>query len=99
MQFMVITERFSNRFDESEFAAVIPDETQAVRRLYSNGVVRAIWLRGDTRGACFILEAESLSVAESIVATFPLTQKEMSEFRVIPLQPYGGFGPDQPARP
>ncbi len=90
---MVITERFSDRFDESDFAAVIPDETQAVRRLYMDGVVRAIWLRGDTRGACFILEAESLSAAKDVVATFPLAQKEMSEFRIIPLQPYGGFGP------
>lgn len=93
MQFMVITERYSDRFEEEAFAAIIPEETEAVRELYIEGIVRAIWLRGDTRGACFLLEAESLDAAEAIVATFPLAQKEMSEFRVIPLQPYGGFGP------
>ncbi|MEC3919154.1 hypothetical protein [Nocardia sp. CDC160] len=82
-----------DKFSEDDFAQVIPEETQAVRELYIEGIVRAIWLRGDTRGACFFLEAESLAAAESIVAKFPLAQKRMSEFRIIPLQPYGGFGP------
>jgi muconolactone delta-isomerase len=93
MQFLVLTERYLDQFSEADFAAVIPAETETVRGLYTDGVVRQIWLRGDTRGACVLIEAASQADAESIVSTFPLAQRKMSEFRIIPLQPYGGFGP------
>ncbi|MDT7726115.1 MAG: hypothetical protein QOI21_2691 [Actinomycetota bacterium] len=91
---MVITQRYSTQFGDEDFAAVLPQETTHVRELYAAGTLRQIWLREDTRGACFLLEAESLNDAEEVVAAFPLAQKEMSEFRIIPLRPYGGFGPD-----
>ncbi|GAA2105016.1 muconolactone Delta-isomerase family protein [Streptomyces albiaxialis] len=90
---MVMTERFTQQFTEDEFAEVLPQETEAVREMYADGAVRQIWLRGDTRGACFLLEADSLAEAEAAVSRLPLARREMSEFRVIPLQPYGGFGP------
>jgi hypothetical protein len=90
---MVLTERYLDRFTEDDFAAVIPAETDVVRCLYGEDALRQIWLRGDTRGACFLLEAESLAAAEAMVARFPLAQRDMSEFRIIPLAPYGGFGP------
>ena len=77
----------------ADFDAVIPQETATVRRMYADGAVRQIWLRGDTRGACFILEAESLPAAEAAVATLPLAQRDMSSFQIVPLHPYGGFGP------
>ncbi|WP_331744993.1 hypothetical protein OG762_48245 (plasmid) [Streptomyces sp. NBC_01136] len=90
---MVITQRYSDQFSDEDFAAVLPQETETVRELYADGTLRQIWLRGDTRGACFLLEAESLSDAEAAVAALPLAQKKMSDFQVIPLRPYGGFGP------
>jgi muconolactone delta-isomerase len=90
---MVITQRYSAQFSDDDFAAVLPQETETVRELYAAGALRQIWLREDTRGACFLLEAESPHDAEAVVATLPLAQKEMSEFQIIPLRPYGGFGP------
>ncbi|MVU75915.1 hypothetical protein GPX89_01495 [Nocardia sp. ET3-3] len=93
MQFLVLTERYQDRFTEDDFAAVIPGETEHVRQLHADNVVRNIWLRGDTRGAAFIIEAATLAEAEAVVAEFPLSRKDMSDFRIIPLQPYGGFGP------
>lgn len=93
MQFMVITERYTDRFTEEDFAEVIPEETEAVRRLYADGAVRQIWLRQDTRGACFLMEAASLDEAQDIVADLPIARREMSGFQIIPLGPYGGFGP------
>ncbi|OEV02182.1 MULTISPECIES: muconolactone Delta-isomerase family protein [Streptomyces] len=93
MQFLVMTRRYSDRYSEEEFAAVLPEETAAVRKLYADGVLRQIWLRGDGPGACFLLEAGSPQEAQAAVDTLPLARKEMSEFRVVPLRPYGGFGP------
>ncbi|MFI7386300.1 hypothetical protein [Streptomyces sp. NPDC049813] len=90
---MVITERYSDRFGDEDFAGVLPEETETVRGLYAAGTLRQIWLRDDTRGACFLLEADSLHDAETAVAALPLAQKEMSGFQIIPLRPYGGFGP------
>lgn len=93
MQFMVLTERDTATFTEADFAEVVPAETEAVRTLYSQGVVRQIWLRGDTRGACFLMEAASLREAEEIVGGLPIARKNMSSFTIVPLGPYGGFGP------
>lgn len=93
MQFLVMTQRYTDRFAEAEFAAVIPEETEAVRRLYADGVVRQIWLRDDVRGAALIVEANSLEAARAVVDALPLAQRAMSSFTVIALKPYGGFGP------
>ncbi|MCQ0023345.1 hypothetical protein M4914_10570 [Streptomyces somaliensis DSM 40738] len=90
---MVITQRYGDRFGDEDFAAVLPQEVETVRGLYADGTLRQIWLRGDTRGACFLLEAGSTEEAEAAVAALPMAQKEMSEFQIIPLRPYGGFGP------
>ena len=93
MQFMVTTQRYSDRYSEEEFAAVLPEETEVARKLYAEGVLRQIWGRADGPGACFLLEAASLAEARAAVDTLPLARKEMSEFRIVPLRPYGGFGP------
>ncbi|MBO8186476.1 muconolactone Delta-isomerase family protein [Streptomyces spirodelae] len=93
MQFMVMTQRYSDQYSEEEFASVLPEETETVRKLYAEGVVRQIWLRADGPGACFLLEAASLEEAQAAVDALPLAREQMSEFRIIPLRPYGGFGP------
>ena len=89
----MISQRYTDRFTDEDFAAVLPEETEQARRLYADGVVRNIWLREDVRGACLLLEAESLSTAQAAIATLPLAHKQMSEFTIIPPQPYRGFGP------
>lgn len=88
---MVLTERYQDQFSEDDFAAVVPAETEVVRAMYRDGALRQIWLREDTRGACFLLEAESLEQAQSAVDSLPLARRKMSDFRIIPLAPYGGF--------
>lgn len=90
---MVLSERFQDQFSDDDFAAVIPAETEAVREMYRDGALRQIWLRGDTRGACFLLEADSPETAQAAVDSLPMAQRRMSDFRIIPLGPYGGFGP------
>ncbi|MCG3752949.1 hypothetical protein FKO37_20880 [Amycolatopsis sp. Poz14] len=93
MQFMVLSRRRTETFEETDFAEVIPAETDRVRRLYLDGVVRQIWLRDDLPGACFVVEAPDESTARSTVDALPMASSGLSEFTVIPLQPYRGFGP------
>ncbi|MCZ4517558.1 hypothetical protein O4220_03455 [Rhodococcus ruber] len=93
MQFLVLSRRRVEQYSDEDFAAVLPAETDAVRALYADGVVRQIWLRGDVAGAAFVVEAENASVARSTVDALPMASSGLSEFTVIPLSPYRGFGP------
>jgi hypothetical protein len=93
MQFMVLSSRYTDQYEEADFGAVIPAETQRVRQLYADGVLRQIWLRDDLPGACFLLEAPDEDSARSTVNALPMAHSGLSGFTVIPLRPYGGFGP------
>lgn len=93
MQFMVLSRRRTEQFEEADFAEVLPAETDRVRRLYLDGVVRQIWLRDDLPSACFIVEAPDEAAAKSTVDALPMASSGLSEFTVIPLRPYRGFGP------
>ncbi|MHB1474102.1 MAG: hypothetical protein ACYCV4_10825 [Dermatophilaceae bacterium] len=46
VQFMVMSRRLTEQFADAGFERVIPAETDQVRQLYTDGVVRQIWLRG-----------------------------------------------------
>ncbi|WP_354526967.1 muconolactone Delta-isomerase family protein [Nakamurella sp. UYEF19] len=90
---MVLSRRLAESFPPEEFDKIIPAETARVRQLYADGVVRQIWLRGDAAGACFLIEAADLEVAQQTVDELPMARSGLSEFTVIPLTPYRGFGP------
>ncbi|MBF6243883.1 hypothetical protein IU471_09850 [Nocardia elegans] len=92
MQFMVLSRRRTESFTDADFEKVLPAETDRVRKLYLDGVVRQIWLRGDIAGACFTIEAADAEEANAIVAELPMAAAGVSEFTVIPLSPYRGFG-------
>ncbi|PZS11578.1 MAG: hypothetical protein DLM55_01225 [Acidimicrobiales bacterium] len=93
MQFMVMSRRRTEQFGDADFERVIPDETDRIRQLYADGVVRQIWLRDDLLGACFVIEASTVEDARSIVDALPMARLGLSEFTVLPLRPYRGFGP------
>jgi hypothetical protein len=93
MQFMVLSRRRTEQFTDADFEQVIPTETDRVRTLYIDGVVRQIWLRGDLPGACFTVEAPDLDTAHATIETLPMAVSGLSEFTIIPLNPYRGFGP------
>ncbi|QNK80506.1 hypothetical protein H7F38_20405 [Nakamurella sp. PAMC28650] len=93
MQFMVLSRRRTESFSAEDFEKIIPSETARVRQLYADGVVRQIWLRGDTAGACFVVEAVDPAAAQLTVDELPMARSGLSEFTIIPLTPYRGFGP------
>jgi muconolactone delta-isomerase len=86
--------RRTETFSEEQFAPVLEPEAQAIRTLYSQGVVRNVWSREDALGAVVLLEADSMDAAREIVAAFPLVQRGMAEVEMlIPMRGYRGFGP------
>lgn len=94
MQFLALVRRRTESFTDEQFAQVLEPEAQAIRKLYSQGVVRTIWSREDVLGAVLVLEAESLEAARAVVAAFPLVERDMAEVEnVIGLKAYRGFGP------
>lgn len=93
MQFLVLSRRRVEQFADADFEAVLPAETDRVRELYADGVVRQIWLRGDLAGAAFTVEADDEDAARAVVDALPMAASGLSEFTVIPLRPYRGFAP------
>jgi muconolactone delta-isomerase len=94
MQFLSIVRRRTEKFSDEDFAPMLEPEAEAVRTLYAQGIVRAIWSREDTPGAVTLIEADSPDRAREVVASYPLMQKGMLELEaLIPLKGYRGFGP------
>jgi muconolactone delta-isomerase len=94
MQFLTLSRRRTEAFNDAEFAPFAESESQRVRSLYTEGTIRQIWQRGDVPGACILFEAESEEEVRAALGTLPLMQAGMLELLwVIPLKPYRGFGP------
>jgi hypothetical protein len=93
MQVLVVCRRRSEAFTEAEFAPLLDAEAEAVRVLYSKGVVRAVWSREDVPGACLLLEVESADAARAAMQAAPFFARNMVEAEYIPMRGYRGFGP------
>lgn len=94
MQFITMSRRVSERFSDADFAPHLEAEAQRARALYEEGFIRNIWHRGDVGGACLLVEADSETCVREKLATLPLVNSGMLEVTyVVPLKPYGGFGP------
>lgn len=97
MQFMVLTRRRTESFDEADYTADrLEAEAEGARRLFMAGTVRQIWNRADMGGACLLIEAEVEEVVRSVLNALPLFKSGMQETAsIVPLRPYRGFGPRQ----
>ena len=94
MQFMVLLRRITERFSEADFAPLLEAEAERARALYTEGIFRQLWSRGDMPGACVLLEAPDEAQARAILASLPLLAAGMLEMTaLVPLKPYRGFGP------
>jgi muconolactone delta-isomerase len=94
MQFMAVMRRLTETFSQDEFDKYLEAEAEAVRNMYIEGTIRAIWSRGDSLGAVLLLEADSSDHAKQLIASLPLMRQNMLDFeKLIPLRGYRGFGP------
>ena len=95
MQFLVLTERLTEKFPEPEWTPErLAAEGQRVRELYAAGIVRQIWRRKDRPGAALILEAPGEPEVREAINSLPLAQLGMIWFPIVTaLDPYPAFGP------
>ena len=94
MQVLALVRRRTESFSDEQFAPMLEPEAQAVRTLYTQGLVRTIWSREDVLGAVLVLEVDSMDHARAVVARLPLVERGMAEVeKIIGLRGYRGFGP------
>jgi hypothetical protein len=93
MQFLVLISRTSPTPDKFPKPAEREAESEAIRRLYLDGVVTQIWLRGDG-GACLIADGSDAQSLERTFSALPLVRSGfLQPPTAIALKPYSGFGP------
>lgn len=95
MQFLVLTRRKMDLFPtEAWTPELLAKESQRVRELYAEGIVRNIWRRKDMPGSTILFEAATEDEVRAAMASLPLARQGMLEIVVLTeLEPYPGFGP------
>ena len=95
MQFLVLTRRKMDLFPaEAWTPELLANESQRVRELYAEGIVRSIWRRKETPGAAILFEAATEDEVRAAVSSLPLAKLGMLEIVALTgLEPYPGFGP------
>lgn len=94
-QFIALLRRNYDEFPEPQFTpALMEAEAEQARRLYTEGITRQIWSRGDHPGAVLLLEAASADEALAALETLPLKANGMLTLdALVPANPYRGFTP------
>ncbi|HVA33555.1 MAG TPA: muconolactone Delta-isomerase family protein [Candidatus Baltobacteraceae bacterium] len=93
MQFLAISRRRTERFDDAAFSAHIDAERERVRELYKEGIVRSIWSRADVAGGVMLLECADEAAARAAFDSLPLARLGMLDLQLVPLNPYPAFFP------
>lgn len=95
MQFLVLTRRKMDLFPaEAWTSELLAKESQRVRELYSEGILRNIWRRKDMPGSAILFEATTEDEVRAAMASLPLAKLGMLEIAALTeLEPYPGFGP------
>lgn len=93
MRFLAIIERKTGEFPEEQFEPLLEPEAECVRGLYSQGIFRSVFSRGDVKGAVVELECEDMAEARRVLAQLPFARAGLINSQVIPLLPYRGFAP------
>ncbi|RWM18161.1 MAG: hypothetical protein EOR72_06315 [Mesorhizobium sp.] len=94
MQFFALLTRNTQKFSDTDFAPLLPPESEQRKTLYVQGAVRQIWNRGDIPGSGMMFEAADEKEVRDHLATLPLIEAGMMDVAaIVPLNPYPGFGP------
>ncbi len=95
MQFIVVFHpkgRFRTEGPPADFAQVEQAEQVQAKALYKSGGIRQIWaLKKDGNGAVGLFEEASQEELQSMVASFPMVQKNYADHEVFPLGPFKAF--------
>jgi len=75
----------------TDFEPHLRNEAHHVWDLQQQGIVRESYFRSDQHTAVLILECDNLAQAKTLTSSFPLVQRGLIHFEIIPLVPYSGF--------
>jgi muconolactone delta-isomerase len=95
MTFLALLRRKTEQFSDEEITKYLEPEAERARALYTQGVFRHIWSRGDVKGAVIQLECEDLPEARRVLDSLPFSQQGFADIDIVPLLPYRGFAPRQ----
>jgi muconolactone delta-isomerase len=95
MQFLSLSRRRTDAFPPEAFTPELnAREGQRVKELYAAGILRQLWMRGDTPGASILWETSSEAEVRAALDSLPIFQAGMLEIvALVPLHPYPGFRP------
>ncbi len=95
MQFIVVfhpKDKFRSEGPPADFAQVEQAEQVQAKALYKIGGIRQIWaLKKEGKGAVGLFEAASQEELQSMVASFPMVEKDYADYEVFPLGPFMPF--------
>ena len=95
MQFIVVfhpKNKFRTEGPPADFAQVELAEQVQAKALYRSGRLRQVWgLKTEGKGAVGLFEAASPEELQSMVASFPMVQKDYADHEVFPLAPFEAF--------
>ncbi len=72
---------------QPEIMNLVPDEVRETVKLYLDGKIAQWYWRGDGRGVLLILNATSISEAESLIDELPFRKADASTAEYVPLSP------------
>ena len=95
VQFLVVfhpKDKFRTEGPPADFAQVEQAEQVQAKALYKSGGIRQLWaLKNEGRGAVGLFEAASPDELQSMIASFPMVQKDYADHEVFPLGPFAAF--------
>lgn len=90
MQFIALEVEMPTASPE-DFEPHLKAEAQHVWELQQRGLIRGAYFRSDQHTAVLMLECANLAEAQQLTGGFPLVQRGLIRFDIIPLAPYSGF--------
>jgi muconolactone delta-isomerase len=95
MQFLTVSRRKTEQFSAEAFTPeLVEKEANRGREMYTEGILRQVWFRGDEPGAVILWEAANEAEVKTAVESLPLFRAGMLEIlMIVPLKPYPGFAP------
>ena len=70
-----------------QIMAIMPAEIRATVKLYLDGKIRQWYSRGDGRGVIFLIDAQTVDEAHTVVDTMPLSKENLVDHEYIPVGP------------
>ena len=79
-------------FSEEDKKQIMPSEVPATLKHYLDGKIEQFWFRQDKPGVIFLMNAESIQEAKSVVEALPLTAGGWAQYELMQVGPLAPLG-------